>query len=67
MSTVEKTLFTIKCDTCHQVFEDEDEGFVAWTDPNSAREIASASGWKTSAVDDDLCPDCYEQLFLDAS
>ena len=54
----EVTMFAMVCDNCGKQHEDEDAGFIAWSDEVGARESACESGW----YEDDgnyYCPYCY--------
>jgi len=52
-------MFTIKCDNCGKLFEDEHMGYCAWGAESDAWEIASESGWITEDFDTHYCPNCY--------
>lgn len=53
-------MFTIKCDNCEKLFEDEHQGFCAWNCKIGAWDNANESGWiKNEGIDIHYCPDCY--------
>ena len=52
-------MFTIKCDNCQELFEDTYMNNCAWTDGNSAWEIASNCEWLKYDKDVHYCPFCY--------
>lgn len=52
-------MYQAVCDRCGKPHIDELNGYVAWTDERSARDVAVDSGWL--AVNHCLyCPDCVE-------
>ena len=52
-------MFTIKCDNCGKLFEDEYQCFCAWNCENGAWDNARESDWKKKDADTHYCPDCY--------
>ena len=54
----EVTMFAMVCDNCGKQHEDEDAGFIAWSDEVGARESACESGWYEDGGNY-YCPYCY--------
>jgi Zn finger protein HypA/HybF involved in hydrogenase expression len=52
-------MFTIKCDNCGKLYEDEHQGFCAWNYEGAAWEYASEENW-IREDDKHYCPNCYE-------
>lgn len=52
-------MFTVKCDNCGKLFEDEYQGFCAWNCENGAWDNASDWDWHKEDLDTHYCPDCY--------
>ena len=52
-------MFTIKCNNCGKLFEDEYEGYCAWVDAEGAWEEAQEYSWIREAQDVHYCPACY--------
>ena len=55
----EVTMFTVKCDNCGKLFEDEYNGYSCWGDFNDAWENASDSDWMRNDDDVHYCPACH--------
>jgi len=60
IATIE--MYQLQCDNCNEAFIDEHNGFVAWTDKDSAREMAlDSEGWIEieQKSDTHYCPECF--------
>ena len=55
----EVTMFTVKCDICGKLYEDDYNGYSCWGDFNDAWEGASESNWITEDHVNHYCPSCY--------
>lgn len=52
-------MWQVQCDRCGRGCIDDYMGIVAWTDKDSAEQVALDSEWRK--IDGKLyCPDCYE-------
>lgn len=54
-------MFTVKCDNCGKLFEDEINCFCAWNDESGALDNAKEADWiEGNEPDTHYCPDCYK-------
>ena len=58
----EVTMYQAVCDRCGKGYVDENIGYCAWVDAESARENAleSDTGWQEMKDGKIYCPDCVE-------
>ena len=52
-------MFTVKCNACGKLFEDEYQGYCAWDCEDGAVSNATDSDWIETDTDTHYCPDCY--------
>lgn len=55
----EVKMFTVKCDNCGKLFEDEYMGYSCWGSFADAWEYASESEWIREEGEKQYCPECY--------
>ena len=63
MGLTECKSYTLTCDECGEVFEEQDTGFSIFDDEDDAIELASYAGWhiiNASGEDRCRCPACQE-------
>lgn len=57
----DKPLYTLACDTCDYVADEDDEGTQLFDSPADARTWGQAAGWRTLPDSPVLCPACAEE------
>lgn len=56
---IEMTMYGCKCDNCGKQWEDEDMGFVAFTDDSGIKSYLDEDGEWHTEDDKHYCPECW--------